>query len=122
MTPQKQLACQARQIECWLPDRGQQMSALLAIFVQLSNQPMTCASVQALAQQWACIPRELQLPALIALANSMQPPPPPPPAVQQVFNGNYGGIAPAFTPPFGAGLATDDITGQQWNYYNGIWQ
>jgi hypothetical protein len=39
----------------------------------------------------------------------------------QVFAGDYGGVAPLFTPATAAAIAFDTVTGAQWNYYNGQW-
>jgi len=38
-----------------------------------------------------------------------------------VYAGNYSGGQPPFTPPLGAGIATDTSTGRQWNFYSGVW-
>lgn len=98
MSPQQQLSCQAERVVCCLPTRDLQMGALIALFVKLTGQPMTCAALESLAAQYACVERTLQLPALIALA------------VQILANGGgggggfgqqvFGGIGPpTITPP-----------------------
>lgn len=38
-----------------------------------------------------------------------------------VVSGNYGGVAPAFTPTTVAEIAIDTSNGRPWWYYNGAW-
>jgi len=40
---------------------------------------------------------------------------------QQIFEGNYAGSAPPFTPPLAPAIAFDDSNGRQWSYYAGAW-
>lgn len=123
MTDQRTLACQAEQIQCWLPTRGQQMAVLIAIFGQLSGLPMTCESLQALAEQWACIPRDLQLAALIGLAVTMQPNT----GQIQVFQGTGDPTTQApviATPNIAPAIYIDVTTPTQvaiWNWNGQIW-
>lgn len=39
----------------------------------------------------------------------------------EVYSGDYGGVAPGFTPSGSVAIAIDVNTGTQWNYYNGGW-
>jgi hypothetical protein len=130
LSPQQQLACNARQ---WMGlSQTQQMGALITIFAALANMPITCDALQAYAAQYACLPRNVQLAALIYLASQI---------VSagggtgqgEVVTFSSGGIGtpPPFTPQITAtafpgvstgAVATDTSTGQQWVFYNGIWQ
>lgn len=72
MIPSTELLCQAKQIERWTGcSQSTQMSLLAAIFANLAKMTLTCESANALAQQFACVERQLQLPLLIALANQI---------------------------------------------------
>lgn len=37
------------------------------------------------------------------------------------YAGDYGGVAPNFTPTQLVAIAFDTITGTQWNFYEGVW-
>jgi hypothetical protein len=139
MSPAQQLSFQARQIACWLPDRNLQMAALIAICAQIANVTLSCEALQALAQQFTCIPRELQLPALIGILNGATvgpegPPGPPGPqgpqgpigppgGPQGIFSANYGGYPnqPKFTPTVPEAIAIDSLDGSIWYWFSGSW-
>lgn len=38
-----------------------------------------------------------------------------------VYAGNYGGIAPTFTPPSSAAIATDTVTLREWQWNGSVW-
>src|ERR1700691_1542425 len=56
---------------CPEPTRDQQMDILIGLFQQIAGVNYTCQQLEALALQYACIPRPLQLPALIYLATQI---------------------------------------------------
>lgn len=112
-----QLVCRARQVQCCLPTQCEQMSALVAIFAQIAGMPIDCATLATAAGQYACLSRQMQLPALIYLASQIlnlgvNP---------QIFEGHYGGNAPPFSPVTPAGMAFDQDTGNVWNWYSNQW-
>lgn len=38
-----------------------------------------------------------------------------------IASGNYGGVAPTFTPTSGSAIAIDSTNGKIWAYYNSTW-
>lgn len=132
LTPQQQLACNARK---WKGlTQSDQMGVLISLFAQIADVQLTCQNLQTLAAQYACLPPQSQLPALIYLAAQIL-------AegggvgigAGEVVTFSSGGVGtpPPFTPVVSAtqfagvstgALATDSSTGQQWNYINGAWQ
>lgn len=122
LTIQQELACQARQIERWTRgNRSYQMSVLIALVANWSGQTLTCQALQTLAAQFSCLPPNQQLPALIALMNEVVSAQIVPPSAGFVYEGNYGGNPPPFTPQNGSGVATDTSTGQFWVWWNNQW-
>jgi hypothetical protein len=108
------------------------MAALIALWVKATGTPMTCASLEALAQQYTCIDRALQLPALIGLAVTMQPGSGGGGGPTQVFQFTSNGLggAPPFSPVLGpssvsgvstGAIAIDYSTGEQFQWLNGAW-
>lgn len=70
MTANEELACNARKVaKCLCFNPQLEMSALIAVFYKLAGVSMDCATLNANAAQFACLPRQAQLPALIYLAN-----------------------------------------------------
>jgi len=101
MTPQQTLACNAQQIlNCFRQGcqsesqvQSQLMAALIAYVAQANGMAIDCATLQNNAAQFQCLPRQLQLPALIWLfANA-----PGQSVGSQIING-IG--SPTFTPTF----------------------
>jgi hypothetical protein len=120
------IVCKAQAIACRIPTRNDQMEKLIGLFVQIAQASTgimyDCASLEALGEQFACIPRPLQLPVLIALATTMQPQ-----SVtgfgQQVFDLNFGGFGnlPTFTPSVPAAVNFDPTDGTLSWWINGTW-
>src|ERR1019366_2437233 len=82
LTPQQLLVCNSVQFKnevlkifkCSCVSGGQtfEMAVLIAIFAQLAGIPnVTCTQLQAMAAPFACLQRQQQLPALIALASQI---------------------------------------------------
>lgn len=101
------------------------MAALIAYVANLTGMNIDCATLQAGANQFACIPRQDQLPALLFLLSqpigygvflfSSGGLGTPPPFAPLVTSTQYSGISTG-------AVATDTSTGQQWNFVNGVWQ
>lgn len=131
LTPQQQVACGARK---WKGlTQTEQMGVLISLFAQIANVQLTCASLQTLAAQYACLPPQLQLPALIYLATLIQSQGGVSGGAGEVVTFSSGGLGtpPPFTPTVSAtqfagvstgAIATDTSTGQQWVFLNGAWQ
>jgi hypothetical protein len=132
LTPQQQVACAARK---WKElTQSEQMGVLISLFAQIANVQLTCQSLQALAAQYACLPPQSQLPALIYLASQIVAQGGTGTGAGEVVTFNSGGLGtpPPFTPQINptsfagvstGAIATDASTGQQWNYFPSIgWQ
>ena len=94
------------------------MAAIIYYLGQLTGVSTDCATLQAGAAQYACIPRQDQLPAMIYMlaqllsGNTVG---------GFVFAGNYGGNQPPFSPTTAGAVAIDSITGRQWQWSGGAW-
>lgn len=70
--PQQQLACQAQQIaKCLNCNQTLIMAALISYVAQWANIPVDCNTLNANAAQFACIPRQNQLSALLWLFSQL---------------------------------------------------
>lgn len=112
MNPGQEIACESIQIQHWLCKHpGMEMPILIALFAKLAGMTIDCPTLEANAAQYACLPRQTQLPALIWLAN----------AIFTgggiggfVYGGDWGGNPPPFNPPSQSAAARDTNTGNLW--------
>jgi hypothetical protein len=96
-----------------------EMAVLIGLFAKIAGVTMDCPTLNAMAQQYACVPRQNQLPVLIGLANIMLIGGGP---GGGVYAGNYGGFPPPFTPGTPSAIATDTSgNNRQWVWLNGNW-
>jgi hypothetical protein len=124
LTPQQQLACEARQIQQWLcRNQGLEMAVLIALFAQIAGVTVTCASLEALAAQFNCLPRQTQLPALIYLATQIVQNGAAPPLVDSIPYPGPPTVAPGVVVNNVALLSVVvDSNYQQWQYGPLGWQ
>jgi hypothetical protein len=100
LTPQQQVACGARK---WKGlTQTEQMGVIISLLAQIANVQLTCQNLQTMAAQYACLPPQSQLPAVIYLLTLIQSQG----VTLQVVN-TVG--FPNFTPQ-AAVLAVDDTT------------
>lgn len=119
LTPTQSLACQAEQISrCLNCDPNLQMGAIIALLSQLAESTMDCPALAAAAAQFSCIPRQLQVPAMIYQLN----------AILTgngigglVYSEDWGGNPPPFIPPSLGAIGIDSVTGRQWQFSGGSW-
>lgn len=104
------------------------LSTKLAMLLQLAgistnvSAETLAENIEANAAQYAsgAIPTEMLWPALIWSMNQTLGKLPTS-TTGYVYEGNYGGVAPTFTPPSAGAIATDSATGRQWQWANSQW-
>ena len=122
MTSQEQLSCNAKTVfNAFCGNQTQMMAALVAVFAQIAGISVNCATLQTLAAQYNCLPRQAQLPALIYLASQIV-------AAQIVPAGSgfaFQGIGnPSFTPSQPVAFYVDNTIPAQpafWNWNGTSW-
>ena len=127
LTPAQQLVCNpiVGKIYRWSRgDRGVLMANVIALLAELTGQTMTCDQLKANAAEFNCLSPNAQLPAVIYLLSQIVSSQIAPSGAGYVFefSSSGSGSPPPFTPTTPAAIATDISTGQQWNWYNGVWQ
>ena len=114
MNPGQQLACESIQVQRWLCNHPcMEMPILIALFAKIAGVTMDCPTLESLAAQYNCLPRQNQLPALIYLATQILAAVPPPDYI------NYAG-PPTQNPPAVQNIVVD-VNGQQWQYFGNQW-
>ena len=129
LTPEQITVCNSqaflgeirKALTCTRCDPAFEMAVLIALFAKLAGVTVDCPTLEALASQYNCLPRQVQLPALIYLASQIVALVPA--GGGFVFAGYYGGNPPPFSPLSPSAIATDTSAGnRQWTWLNGVWQ
>lgn len=114
LTPQQSLACAAKRGPCGLSN-SQLMFSMIVILGKIANMPTDCASLETYASQYACLPPQLMVPAMIYLLAQIQ--------AQGILPSVINGLGPPNAAPNAATAIYIDTTetGQPnlWYWANG---